>query len=433
MGIASNSQHQGEKITRAKFWPNRARVSARLARPACLGVCAALLLGLSISFGALLHSDVGGMKRTDFITPYSAAHLVIDGHGDAIYNFRTLGRYESVLVAPLKVKNGVLPYLNAPYFAVVLAPLGMLPYAPGYALWLLINCCLLALVLFGLRRYTRLERGDELLLWLAALSFLPVFIALAQGQTSIIVLAALSLTFYFLRTNRDAPAGAVLAFVIVKAPYILPFLLLIVVQRRWRALAACTGTSLCLLTLPMAVLGTSIDAGYIHSLTQATAWRTQIGGYEPQFNHSFAGFTQLFLPPPWSLMTTLVLDVLALLALADSASRRGQIDTSFGLAVVVALLIAPHVLIHDLALLLLPAAALLRSRLEGSVPFLLAFGYLAILAGLPLVSFVPVQLSVLFMCALATCLYRAAARSWRPTLVPTLGFLGQSKAGEIAR
>jgi hypothetical protein len=70
---------------------------------------------------------------------------------------------------------------------------------------------------------------------------------------------------------------------------------------------------------------------------------------------------------------------------------------------VVALLINPHVLVHDLAMLLLPVAvavAQARRGRSGLTPVLLT-GYLLMMVGFRSVSIVPVQLSVLALAGLA--------------------------------
>ena len=82
--------------------------------------------------------------------------------------------------------------------------------------------------------------------------------------------------------------------------------------------------------------------------------------------------------------------------------QRMRLDVSFALAVVVGLLVSPHVLVHDLSLLIIPVAVAVRWRpdWDRALPWILAAGYSAVLIGLALVTVVPLHLSVVAMCGL---------------------------------
>jgi hypothetical protein len=411
------------------------RLSACTARRCALGFCLALLIGLLVSYASLLRQGNAGMKQTDFVPYYSASHLLLQGHGGQIYDFHTLGRLEASLVYPLQVKSGVMPYLYPPFFALALAPLATLPYSASYVLWLLVNLALLALVLLGLQRYACLAGSNALLLWLAALSFLPLFVALAQGQTSAFLLAILSATLFAARGDRWGVAGMMLAFALVKPPYAVPFLLVFLMQRRWRAVVVFGATSLLLLALPIPVLGPGATRGYLHTLVSASSWRTQIGGFEAQFNHSFAGFAQLLLTGPEATVLYVVLSLVALILLVQCALRSDTIDVPFGMATIVALLISPHVLVHDLTLLLIPVAIVLRWRGRNvrQTAVVIILGYAAILVGLRLAEVVPLQASVLAMSGLGMWLFSLAVRPRSRQGVATLQLMPSAVTEDFVR
>lgn len=384
--------------------------SRRRLQTCAIALCGALLLSLLLSFASMVTSGEAGMKRSDFVAYYSASHLVVAGHGARLYDFRALGVYETHLVRPLQVRNGVLPYVYPPYFAVTIAPLGALPYTIAYLIWLLVNSALLAVTVAALQRYARLEGRAAVLLWVATLSFLPVSVALLQGQTSIVLLALLTGTVLAASSRRDAPAGAVLAFALIKPPIVLPFLFVFLLRRRWRTLVAFAVSASALALLPAVALGPSTTSGYARTLLLANGWKNQFG-YEPALNHSFSGLAQLLLPSPASGLAGGLLCFIALGLLILSALRPVDIVLPLGLAAVVALLISPHVLIHDLSLLLVPVGVALRYRRSGPdlLQLLLGLGYLAVTLGLMLVAFLPLQLSVLAMSALGLWLVLAPA------------------------
>jgi hypothetical protein len=183
-----------------------------------------------------------------------------------------------------------------------------------------------------------------------------------------------------------------------------------------------------LVVLPLPILGPSIVGDYAHTLALAGSWRHQYG-YDPQWNHSFAGFTQLLLPLPAATVVTDALALLALGALVWFARRTPSIEAVFGLGVVVALLISPHVLIHDLTLLLVPVAIAIgrRGRDPRPLGFILAAGYFLTLLSLVLISVVPLQFSVVAMVGLGIWLLRPGRPAIEPA-GPPAGVIGLTKA-----
>ena len=269
----------------------------RLTYRVALALCSGLALGLIVTFAIMLRTGNVGVKQVDYVAYYAAAHLVLAGHGSDIYSFAAVGRYERALVYPLAVSNGVLPYVYPPYFALALAPAAMLSYVASYLSWLLLNTVLFILALALLQRYASLTRDGALLLWVAAVAFLPLLAALTQGQTSFLILALLAGVFFAARTGRDWLTGVLLALALIKPPIVLPFLLLFLVRRRWGVVAGFAATGLCLALVPALLFGPGIDRGYLDTLSAAMSWRAQFG-YGPEWNHSFAGLAQLLLSSP---------------------------------------------------------------------------------------------------------------------------------------
>jgi hypothetical protein len=378
-----------------------------------LGNGGALLCGLLVAYLMLLHSGLS-LKQFDFLYYYSGSRMVLEGLGSHIYDLPIISRLEASLAFPLLVRDGGLPYIYPPYLAVALAPVAALPYDIAYLAWLAVNSLLLALTMSTLERYALLTGRPALAVRLAAFASLPVLVALFHGQTSILLAALLTASFFAARAGREMLAGSALAFTMVKPQYTLPFVLLFLLRRRWKALAAFALTALALFTLPMLFLGLSIDGAYLDTMRATAVSGAHIAGFDASSNRSFAGAMQLLLPAPASTLATLTLDLIALLVLARSALRSQDIDLPFGLALLVALLISPHTLVHDLTLLLLPVAVALRYRLAGPhyLPWLLGLIYLAILIGF-FISFVyPFQLSVPALLALGFWLVLAAEREY---------------------
>jgi len=365
-------------------------------------VSIAVLIGLIATYIDLLLTGGAGAHQSDFVAYYSGARLVWTDHAVDLYNFHSLGTLQAGLVHPLHVRDGVLPFVYPPFFAMLLAPLSALPLTPAYLAWLAVNVSLLAVTLAALARMAGLGGRSQILFGVVSLSFLPVFVSLTQGQTATLLLVFVTACFLALIAGHDAAAGAALGLVLIKPPYVLPLLLVLVLRTRWKALIAFAATTTFLIAIPAVLLSRNILGAYLHTLTRAMAWREQFG-YGPTLNHSLAGFTQLLLHPAPAAAAQWALAALVVVALIAIVRKMESIEVALAYAAVAALLISPHVLIHDLSLLLLPAAVALRCRAayRPALTAILVLGYIAVLVGPTVMRATHVQLTVLAMLAFA--------------------------------
>jgi Glycosyltransferase family 87 len=351
-------------------------------------------------------------KGTDFFYYFCVSKLVAQGRGSHVYDPRALGLLERSLAHPVRVPGGLIPNVYPPFFAVALAPLANLPYSLAYVVWLLLNCILLGWSVFYLEQYAHFGRRGRAIFRLATFVSLPVIVGLLLGQVTFILLALLCSTFFAANSRMDRLAGVSLALTLIKPQYALPFLLIFVLHRRHQALIAFMATACALFVVPNLVLGWSADQAYIEALLHATRWGGEVGGFSPRVNRSFSGFTQLLMPTPASRVANAVLDVLALGAVIVTTVRTRELDLPFGLALVVALLASQHVLLHDLTLLIIPAAIAWRYRTVAPTSTLAlgALVYLSMYMGFNASLTRSIQLPTIAMSALAVWLFVIA---WR--------------------
>ena len=146
-------------------------------------------------------------------------------------------------------------YSYPPLQAILLYPLALLPYETAYVVWVIVSClCILASLYLLSRLY---PRAGPVLAVLAAFYLMSSFLyfELERGQTDGPILLLLCLTLYLYRQRgRPALAGVAcaLAFLLKVTPGV--FLLIFLVRREWRALAAFAATCLTV------VLATSLDS-----------------------------------------------------------------------------------------------------------------------------------------------------------------------------
>jgi Glycosyltransferase family 87 len=378
----------------------------------CLVVALYALLRERGNFNASL------LRKTDFLQFYTVGRLLITGRGTHIYDLPVLGHLETLIQNPAGTGHAVLPYLDLPYFAVLLAPLSILSFLWAYTVWLAVNCLLLGAVLVLLTHYARLRTPYIPYVALATILFPPVLIACFQGQTSIFLLALLTTTVLAASVGWDGVAGVALALALVKPPFALPLLIVFVVQRRWRTVRAFGITLTLLLVVPVAFIGVTGSEDYLRLLAHVIDWQGRSGPvtlqhvfiasatYGPRTTNSLAGMLQLLLSPRAARTVSTTCAVLLLLLLAACAHSARSLEAPLGLAVIVALLISPHVLVHDLSLMLVPMALTWRYRTNDVTLAALsvAGAYLLTFIDLPLSFSVSVHLSLFASLALLACI-----------------------------
>lgn len=371
-------------------------------------VFVAVALGLIGIYAMTVISGTVSPKQLDFPSYYAAARLVLEGHGGSLYNFGALGAMERGIIAPYHLPHGVLPYVYPPYFAIAIAPLGLTSLYPAYIIWWALNLALLLGASLLIQRREGLPFNGSVAVWLGTWTAIPTFIALLQGQVSIVLLAFIGGAVLCLERRWDIAAGVLLAGATLKPTYILPCLVVLLVRARWRAVLSFALTLAVFIAASAALFGPSIAGAYLSTLIRATGWTTQFG-YAPDQTASFAGPLRLVLPGPAGLIVLAILALASLAAVAYAARRAISITPVFSLALLVGLLLSPHVLTHDLVLLLVPVAAALDLREDGPsrlIPMLASLYALASV-GFLLARVIHVQMVLLPMCALGIWLFLA--------------------------
>jgi len=381
------------------------------------GIAAGLLIiaGLGIGYMHAFKGGKAGPARSDFLPTYAAAQLAIHRPAD-LYDLPVLHRVEARLARPARLTKGVLPFFYPPFFAVIVSPLALLPFGIAFWFWGILNVgSLLAVLAWSVRRLPVVPLA-RVLVAVAALASIPAFGEIVQGQISAFLALSAAGGVIALGRRRDLLAGILLAGLTVKITYVLPIVLALVVARRWRACAALAGTWLLLTGASSVALGPASEFGYLHTLVSAAQWQGHHVGFSPSVNESLDGFWSLLLPASTARVAWLLCSVALVAWLAILARRHGAEPRVLGLAVVAALLISPHVLIHDFVLLLVPIAYSWRD--DGSVPTLAPVAWLAVYAGSVLSVLhpagIPIQWATLALLALSASLLACLSGSRKP-------------------
>jgi hypothetical protein len=226
----------------------------------------------SIAFAVLLVSVVfladrpPTMEQADFSITYIGSRMVYLGMGPKLYDLAEQQKLKKLLVPNAEP----LIYEHPPFEAFLMAPLGALPYKTAYMIWGLSNVAIWLWLPYLLRPYAHVPRDDlkYLLLWVL---FAPLGVALFEGQSSLVLLLVYSITFIQLRGGRDLRAGAIFALALFKVQFVIPFALILLLQRKWRFMKGFMATATALGALSLVAVGWSGIIAYIRLLVSVAA------------------------------------------------------------------------------------------------------------------------------------------------------------------
>ncbi len=318
----------------------------------------------------------------DFSAFYAAGRLVRAGLGSELYNPRIQARIQADLFPRVETRSDALLYYHPPFEALLFLPLSYMSYPSAYVLWSLINVSLLLLVPYLLRKdLSELEDIWHPLPTFFFLSFFPAFIAVLQGQDSILLLLLFTLAFVSLKRGHEPRAGCFLALGLFKFQFALPLLLLFLLRRRWKVILAfsAVATLLLLFCLPVTGVGGTLRyANFLWDLNRSLAShaaqeaRAIYPETMPNLRGALYALSKGRFPERYTKLAVLLLSVALLIWSSLKCFPSGinpdrTSDLSFSLAVVVALLVSYHLQLHDLSLLSLPAAMLLKHTVSGGV------------------------------------------------------------------
>jgi hypothetical protein len=329
--------------------------------PVTSGTQRGLLLGIpAIMLGLPLRSwfsfiQVVREGRGDFRCLYGAGWIVRAGQGSHLYDYVTQKLFQDAHISQHQL---ALPFNHLAYEAIFFVPFSYLTYGWAWVAFLAVNLALL-IVSFRLLR-PHLRELSEAYTWAPAalyFTFVPVGVALMQGQDSIILLTLFVAAYTALERKQDFLAGMLLGCGLFKFQFVLPVVLLFFLWRRWKLIS---GFAVVALALAIGSLFTTGIGGIelYRQMIYANANQSNqvLYGINPALMMNLRGLSFGIGLPAWCL--ALLSAIVILIAF--------RIGPSLEIAIVAASLVSYHMLIHDMSLLLIPALlSLNRNRWQG--------------------------------------------------------------------
>lgn len=369
----------------------------------------ALALALFVFFEGLLLYQYGwrqqNLLHVDLPSFYFAAHMTFR-HDQSPYDFASMGAQ-----APL-IQQPIFPFLYPPPSLVAFAPLALVSYRA--AKWVsvvgnhLLAPLLAYLLVFKLNRFS----NPVLAIFISAflLMSFPVTQTIVHDQVNIAVTVLICLCWLGVRRGDAWWPGVPLAFAILlkQSPAIL--IILLVMERRWRAFFATIMTLAAAVLVSIATVPGEAWAEWVGTIQPSLAYgRMPMHLFSPAcpYNQSLNGLvsrlflepqcvpTELRVPPVGRVVTYLLAAVMIGLSLLRIWAQRGRgpiecrIGRGFALLLPVMYLVSPLSWEHHLVFLLPSLVVALHAVTEHGRSFLpmglmLAFCILGIALPLPI-------------------------------------------------
>jgi hypothetical protein len=299
----------------------------------------------------------------DFSIFYTAAKILAAGQGHELYDDHLQETVQHSFAQRAVERRGtILPFNHPPFEAIIFVPFAHVTYLAAYLIWAAINLALLFGLLYLLRpRFARLGQEPFWLWGLAALAFFPVFIALIQGQDSILLLFCYCMAFICLRRNAEWQAGSWLALGLFKFNLVVPFVLPLFALWRKKIVGAFTAVAALLLALGLMVTGWSGLVNYpayvwMTEHDQKYVWNTPHGNIANLRGMVRAVFSGLQNPIPEIVLTVASAAILVAVAYTWRKKQLSLVSgpsLPYAIGLVATVLLSYHIYVHDLSVLFL--------------------------------------------------------------------------------
>ncbi len=293
-----------------------------------------------------------------------------------------LSSFYTASIGEVALKVGPTPY--PPIFLAIFAPFTLPPPPIGFLLWTVANLLLAFPVVRNLASYFPVNQRRMMTALL--LVFYPFGMALFVGQMVVILLFAFWRGYLALEQGDDLRAGAWFGLLLMKPQYAAVLMLVLLVKRRWSAIAGAAASGFGLLVTSLAVGGLGGVIAYVRMIL--IDYPNYSGGLaiSPQGMISWRGLV-LNMEPDVSkipgLVLTAVLSLISLVMLAiiwrgDWNPRIPRFHNQMLATMLVSLLVAYHSQVHGAVLLMVPGAIIAaRETRESFIKKVMAVGVFA--------------------------------------------------------
>lgn len=314
-----------------------------------------------------------GQGYADFTIFYAAGQMVRQGLGHRLYDDALQFQIQRSFASGVRIRQGPLPYNHPPFEALIFLPLTSLSYPAAYAVWSLVNLGILLTLLLVLRSHIAILHREPLgLWWLGAMAFFPVFVALLQGQDTILLLFLQAFSYVSLKRKFDFVAGSWLGLGSFKIHLVLPLILFLLAWKRKKAVMGFALTCFCLGAVSIAIVGWPEAMRYPHYVLHLEKIMGR-GAIVPSDMPNLRGMVEGWsvpraFPGAAHLLTAALSAGLLFWVVMNGRTQpdsSDDFDMKFSAAIVATLLVSYHSFAYDLTLLILPVLLIINHWSEA--------------------------------------------------------------------
>lgn len=346
--------------------PTGPMLDAGQRRRICVAVLGALALALVLVVALADGPEaVSGRVGGDYPAFHAAGDLAradLGGSSSAFYDSERQASAQRPYLPP--DEEGQLYFAYPAFFVAPYAALSVLDYRLAYLLTTVLMLAALAVALRVIRPMNRIAREYPLETFTVAVTFYPLFRGSTGGQNTALTLLLACLVWRFLHEDREVATGIVVALLLYKPPFALPFLGVLLVTRRWRGLGASAAIAALLYGLGSLLTDASWPSAWIDALRYLDEFDTPFnidnyislpGAAEAVFGIDSTAATVVGYG--LAAVVALVVATLWLRSPAESPGS-GRLDLLVAATAAAGVLVSPHAVFYDAGLVLLVALAL---------------------------------------------------------------------------
>jgi alpha-1,2-mannosyltransferase len=328
--------------------------------PRVIGIAIWVVFLFNLATHYYWEGGLGGVIGLDFVPNYGAG-LLYWSDVEHMYDVPTQAQLQQELFSPMQLEGKVNVFSYPPHAALLYSLFTLLPLPAAFGVWSLLSIVLSAAAIYWIARTLLPQRlrqagldGWQLLIILG--SFFPFVIGLYIGQNHAISLFLVTGIVLCTLSGREYAAGLLAGLLMYKPHLAIGFLILWLMRRQYRALASFAVVSAIwggavLLTRGIAPYQTYLrEIPTLLNLPHVQGGPSEVTPYGMLITLLPAGIGQRI-----SWLSTVFVGIGSLAFGWFLYRQRASFDLrpALALAVLLPFLIAPHILMHDLFLLLL--------------------------------------------------------------------------------
>ena len=331
--------------------------------PSVILTISMLFLGGTILLGDYPRLAGGATAFPDYLAHWTGGRMLLDGDTSRFFDPAFQNALQAREVGPTTLSWFVSP----PFAALLYAPFALLNFGASALLWTVFSACCLVAALWLMRPIApNLFDMHLLMVVLLMVATQPVLELLGSGQDSGLSLLLWIAGMRLMLARRDASAGVVFALGLFKPQQFLLVPIVLLVQRRFRALTAWLVATLVLAIASVAVVGVSGVVAWLR-LPFSDLYNTAVQIDQAWKMQSLPALVSTALPRDWSGIAAaigIVVELIAILVFIRQLLRAHRAAVPelplWMLAILVTVAASPHLVIYDLVLVLAPILYLLE-------------------------------------------------------------------------